>query len=175
MEDAQTGSADFDRQYVISGSGFDAVQGFLNYPVRRAIRELRTSGRTADIYVSLVRGHFLVRKQRPFDDYEELQRTTELALQLYDEALPTCADGITFVEQQAFFALDEAICRICGERVTGNAAVCCRCRTPHHCECWQYYGMCSTYGCGETRYRMTRNDASRVAKRGWCNALVYRP
>jgi hypothetical protein len=181
MEDIQTGSADFDHQYVISGGDPDAVRRFLNYHVRLAIQQLRASGRTDDIYVSLVRGHFLVRKQRPIDDYEELQQVTDLALQLYEQALLTRtdgitfvervlltgADGITFIEQEASFSLDEAICRICGEPVTGEAAVCCRCQTPHHRECWRYYGTCSTYGCGETKHLAPKKESPRAAKRAW--------
>ena len=166
MVDIQTGWTDFDRQYVISGSDPDAVRGFLNYDVRHVIQELRTAGRTNDVYVSLVRGHFVVRKQRPIDDYEELQRVTDLTLRLYGQALLTRSDGITFLDQQeAAFSLDEAICRICGEPVTGATAVCCRCKTPHHRECWQYYGACSTYGCGETRCLVTKRESPRVAKR----------
>ncbi|MBC8868473.1 MAG: hypothetical protein H8E44_03605 [Planctomycetes bacterium] len=166
MEDIQIGAADFDPQYIISGSDFDEVRNLLDPHVRLAIRQLRASGITNDIYVSLVAGHLLVKKRRWTDDYEELRLFTDLALQLYEQALLTRAAGITFVKQEAAFSLDEAICRICGEPVAGDAAICRRCRTPHHRECWQYYGACSTYGCRETRFLVTKKKkAARDAKR----------
>lgn len=81
------------------------------------------------------------------------------------QALLTRAAGIAFVEQEAAFSLDEAICRICGEPVTHAAAICRRCKTPHHRECWRYYGACSIYGCGETKYLVNKKKSSRDAKR----------
>lgn len=40
------------------------------------------------------------------------------------------------------------VCRICGETVPVNPVYCARCLTAHHPDCWEYTGMCSTYGCG---------------------------
>ena len=40
-----------------------------------------------------------------------------------------------------------AICQICGYPMNDEAVVCQTCETPHHKECWEYYGGCSTYGC----------------------------
>ena len=47
------------------------------------------------------------------------------------------------------------ICRICGETVPKDPVYCAKCLTAHHHDCWEYTGMCSTYGCGskETRAR----------------------
>ena len=43
----------------------------------------------------------------------------------------------------------EVICRVCGEAITPDSVVFCQqCRTPHHGDCWKYYGACSVYGCG---------------------------
>lgn len=40
-------------------------------------------------------------------------------------------------------------CRVCGVSNAVGATHCCpACNTPHHQECWQYAGRCSTYGCG---------------------------
>lgn len=156
MEDIQIGAPDFDPQYIISGSDPNMVRNFLSPHVRHAINQLRTSGGSDDIYVSLVGGRFLVKKQRLIEEYDELQLFIDLALRLYEQASLTRAAGITFVKQEAAFSLDEAICRVCGEPVTGDAAVCRRCKTPHHPECWQYYGACSTYGCRETKYLVTK-------------------
>ncbi len=38
-------------------------------------------------------------------------------------------------------------CQICGGELAGERHRCPECRTPHHRECWEYLGGCSTYGC----------------------------
>jgi hypothetical protein len=43
-------------------------------------------------------------------------------------------------------------CQICGAALEGMLVRCARCSTPHHQDCWQYTGTCSTYGCGEKSY-----------------------
>lgn len=161
MEDMQIGSADFDRQYIIHGSDPNEVRTFLSPHVMHAINQLRVSGAGRDIYVSLTGGHFLVKKHRLDDKYDELQRVVDLGLQLYEQALLTRTTGIEFVKEEAAMSLDAAVCRICGEPVTHDAAICRRCKTPHHRECWQYYGACSTYGCGETRYVVVKKKSTR--------------
>ncbi|MBI4864920.1 MAG: hypothetical protein HY815_32375 [Candidatus Riflebacteria bacterium] len=42
----------------------------------------------------------------------------------------------------------DPICRICGTEMSGvELVVCERCQTPHHQDCWEYWGRCATYGC----------------------------
>jgi hypothetical protein len=43
-------------------------------------------------------------------------------------------------------------CLVCGGPLRENVVHCRRCRTPHHEECWRYFGSCSTYGCREERF-----------------------
>jgi len=156
MEDILVGSRDFDRQYIITGSDPGEVRSFLSPHVQQTVKQLRASGGYDDIYVSLAGGHFLVKKRRWTNKYDELQRLVDLGLQLYEQALATRATGIEFIKEEASMSLDTAVCRICGEPVTHDAAICRRCKTPHHREYWKYYGACSTYGCGETRYVVAR-------------------
>jgi len=40
------------------------------------------------------------------------------------------------------------ICGVCGEAIEGSHVLCERCDSPHHCDCWDYCGACSVYGCG---------------------------
>lgn len=166
MEDIQIGSADFDRQYIINGSDPSEVRTFLSLHVMHAINQLRASGGNRDVCVSLVGGRFLVKKHRLTDKYDELQQVVALGLRLYEQALLTRTTGIEFVKEEASLSLDRAVCRICGEPVTHDAAICRRCKTPHHRECWRYYGACSTYGCGETKYVVARKKSASDAKRG---------
>lgn len=38
-------------------------------------------------------------------------------------------------------------CRVCGTELAGELVSCERCDTPHHRDCWEYWGRCATYGC----------------------------
>jgi hypothetical protein len=42
--------------------------------------------------------------------------------------------------------------------------LCRRCRTPHHHECWEYYGSCAIYGCLETRWLMMESPSNGSAR-----------
>jgi hypothetical protein len=42
-------------------------------------------------------------------------------------------------------------CPVCGTAMTAGTVRCELCRTPHHSECWQYMGRCSTYACAGKR------------------------
>lgn len=43
---------------------------------------------------------------------------------------------------------DQIKCQICGQMVGDDHIRCSQCDTPHHEECWEWCGVCSTYGCG---------------------------
>jgi RING finger family protein len=43
-------------------------------------------------------------------------------------------------------------CQVCGDRMTSRVVYCARCRTPHHRECREYAGVCSTFACREIRF-----------------------
>lgn len=46
--------------------------------------------------------------------------------------------------------VDGATCRICGVPLGPTVVRCRLCRRPHHADCWEYLGRCSTYGCAGT-------------------------
>ena len=70
--------------------------------------------------------------------------TTVLPYEVFDtKALASLsADAVI-----AKIELAAAICQICGYPMNDDAVVCQTCETPHHKECWEYIGGCSTYGC----------------------------
>ena len=43
-------------------------------------------------------------------------------------------------------------CQVCGSELTERVVRCVKCRTPHHRECWEYAGECSTFACRERRF-----------------------
>ena len=94
----------------------------------------------------------LVKKLGLICDYRELQQFTVKSLDLYDEMMVTKSVGIDFVRQEhAIPEMKEAFCQICGDPLDDKVVFCKSCKTPHHMECWQYNGACSTYGCGQKK------------------------
>jgi hypothetical protein len=156
MEDIEIGDTEFDRRYIISGNDHAAIRQFLTPGVREQIDLLRELRTIDDIYVALAGGFLVVKKRGHILDYLLLQRFAKMALDLFDQAMLTNTDGIDFVD--GIDNLDSvensaSICQICGEEITDEMVVCTSCRTPHHRDCWRYYGACSTYGCGQTEFR----------------------
>jgi len=62
------------------------------------------------------------------------------------QALPA---GVTLAPMQMAADSGTARCRICGDGLHLSEAVFCQsCLAPHHRDCIEYNGICSTYGCG---------------------------
>jgi hypothetical protein len=168
MEDVEIGSPAFDQQYVIKGDTRVALRSLLTPAVQQQIERLRHFLGNGDIYVSFNRRELLVKKLSYMRDYGTLVQYAQLAIGLYDLSVETGQEGIEFVKEAAPPKISEAVCQICGESIEHDVVFCRRCRTPHHQDCWQYYGACSTYGCRETRYlRPQSKRAKRAQKASW--------
>jgi len=62
-------------------------------------------------------------------------------------------DDILFIDDEG--DTGPPLCQVCGALIEdeSNMFRCPRCDTPHHLDCWTYFGGCSTYGCKETVQR----------------------
>ena len=166
VEDVLIGSPDFDDRYIIKGGSHAALCNLLSPGVQQQIEFLRRFLANGNIYVSFDRRELLVKKLSLIRDYHTLLAFTQLAIELYDRAVLTAEKGIEFVKDVTPPEITEAVCQICGETIGSDAVFCRRCRTPHHRDCWHYYGACSTYGCQETKYlRPTSRRAERARKK----------
>lgn len=165
MQDIEIGSPGFDARYTIKGDDGAALRNLLSRGVQDQIERLRRFLGNGDIYVSFDRREILVKKKSYLRDFDRLEQFTGLALGLYDEVTRTAREGIEFVKMSAPPKLTEAICQICGETIEADVVLCRRCKTPHHRECWEYYGACSTYGCMEQQYRRPESKRARRAQK----------
>ena len=43
------------------------------------------------------------------------------------------------------------LCPVCRREITELSALCRRCETPHHPDCWDFSRGCAVFACGETR------------------------
>ena len=146
------GAERFDRDYTIFGDNAEDVRAFLNEGVQWQVDKLRRFPDAADVRIKVDHGCLFVKKAAPMRCYEELVKFTELALDLYDQAMLTRSVGIEFLGEESAQLVGEATCQVCGEEIGDDMVICPGCKTPHHRDCWQYNGGCSVYGCRETRF-----------------------
>ena len=162
MEDIEIGSAEFDRSFYISGNSPAAVRDMLSADVQACIWKLAQLGAsppiysTRDVQVKFVGGLLTITKPRYLTSFEHLNEFIQLSAELFQAALATRTTGISFVGDVTIDAREpdaiESQCQVCGEPLAHDLVYCAACRTPHHRECWEYFGGCSTYACGHKQY-----------------------
>jgi hypothetical protein len=165
MQDIEIGSPDFDSKYIIKGDDGPALRSLLSPAVQWKIELLRQILGNNDIYISFNRRELLVKKRSFLRDYSTLLWFTDSAIGLYDQAVRAGEEGIKFIHDASPLKLSEAICQICGEKIEEDVVFCRRCRTPHHQDCWEYNGACSTYGCRETQYMRPQSRRAQRAQK----------
>lgn len=143
---------EFDRQFIVRSNNAEQMRQFMSSGVQWQVQLLERIGETAPVAVVVGHGHLSIRKQLRFRAYQELEEFLRTALELFDQAQLTQSVGIEFVDEDEVQLVQEAVCQICGEEIVEDLVFCRRCKTPHHLECWQYNGACSTYGCREERF-----------------------
>jgi hypothetical protein len=151
MADVEIGSPEFDRDFIISGASPRDLRDLLTPQVQEAIYRLRRMQGNDYIYVSIGGGRLLVKKLGLIRSDAALIDYIEAVLDLYGCALGGAAAGIEIVGDSKLEP-SEVVCQICGETITHELVHCRRCKTPHHEDCWEYFGGCSTFGCGEKRH-----------------------
>lgn len=161
MEDIEIGSPQFDRDFFISGNNRAHVRELLTSEVQAIIFRLSHVGApnffgTRNIQVKWAGGVLTVTKPTFLTTYEQLEPFILLSSELFTAAMYTRQTGITFVEGVAGEIAEpdaaESQCPVCGEPLLAELVHCNACRTPHHRECWEYFGGCSTYACGNKHY-----------------------
>jgi hypothetical protein len=143
---------DFGRRWYVMTDDPDEARLILSSGVRWHIDQLWLRPALSDAFVSITPGWLVIRKQWNSSQGSDIVQFVELGLGLYDQMLITRSVGIEFVESSEMQVIEDAHCKVCGEEF-GSEIVCCRrCKTPHHRECWEYNGGCSTYACRETNF-----------------------
>lgn len=157
----RTGVARFDREFVVQGNDPEQIQHLLTGGVQHGLVRLRDLRRERHLQVEFGDGELVIRKRGKLRDYHVLSWFVALGLELYDQALLVERTELTFVPPPAG-EQRVAVCKVCGEETVAEIVYCRRCQTPHHRDCWRYFGACSVYACGETRF-LTARQASRRA------------
>jgi hypothetical protein len=146
-----SGDASFDAVFVVRGEQND-VRHLLSDGVRWQLTRLLKIHELPRMYVLLWRGQLIVQKPAIYRRFDDLEPLLEAALDLYDQLMLTRAEGIEFVQTDTVAAIQEVVCKVCGDEIHDHMVYCRRCKTPHHLECWRYTGQCSVFGCQEKRF-----------------------
>lgn len=152
--DARVGDPAFDARWAVRADDAAFAREFLDGRTRQALEALRALGAGGHALVSLTPSRLLVRKAGALEPAADLDAFADLAGLVHDRVFFFWQrlSGIEILEESPPERPADPVCRVCGAAIPAAARVACRrCRTPHHRDCWEFNGQCSTYACGERR------------------------
>jgi hypothetical protein len=122
----------------------ETIDRFMDEATRRALTALLVPGSTLRLNGPRFE---LVRPWRA-RRLEVAVMGLRIALRLLARAARTLAtvEGMEFVEESV------GLCGVCACPLDADVVSCLTCAASHHAECWEYAGVCSTYGCGQRRF-----------------------
>lgn len=150
-KDFQVGDAEFDGMFEIHASAGEFAPRILCPQLRSVLRSAAIFG---SFLWRLSPAGFLLRVKGWPPDRKELDRWLVVAFQLLDAIPGSDGKGRVRIGVVRTRIDAESVCRVCGASLAeGGLVKCARCATPHHRDCWEFNGRCSTFACGETRSR----------------------
>ena len=152
LQPVEIGDQAFERHLQVLANAPDVAQRLLSEGVRWQVQRLCELLGDGHVELFWRKGSLTCRKLGWLKTYDELDHFTRLFFELHDQALLTRVQGIAFVENEGAIAIGDATCQVCGEMIVVDMVFCNRCKTPHHRECWEYFGSCSVFGCQESRF-----------------------
>ena len=161
MQDIEIGSPWFDDQFIITGNDEAAIKGLLTPATQYLIQQLyklnTDKGWTQHLYLQISAGWLTVTKNGHLDTPAKVDPFIGLFLDLFDTAALVPPAGIEFINTLSTPHADSPDedaphCIVCGEPLSTDLVSCRSCKTPHHRDCWQYFGGCATYACGGKQF-----------------------
>lgn len=149
VRDYQVGDPDFDAAFEVTTSEAGFAERTLTPAARRV---LQNSSLYGEFLWRVSRAGFLFRMNARPARARELDTWLGAAFQLLD-ALPE-AQAVEQIQavQVKLKITPDAECQVCGVSLARGPVVrCAKCSTPHHKDCWEFNGRCSTFACGEAR------------------------
>lgn len=147
----RTGDRRFDRRFIVYGEPREAVLAALAPSVRSRLTVLAAAW-PQGFRLETGDGVWRVVLRQPEVERGRLLRVFDTVLELFEEASAINGHGIEIVRSAQLLS-SATVCQICGEPLRIDVVYCRQCQTPHHRDCWKYVGRCSTYACGEKRFR----------------------
>ncbi len=145
-------ATELDNRYRARSNNLTEMRRFVSPGVRLQLARLIGLFHAADVFVSVDRSLLTIKKVTLRAEPAGILQVVRLALDLHDQIQLTRTTGIEFVRETAMQPIAAAVCQVCGEALGADIVLCRRCQTPHHLDCWCYFGGCSIYGCAEPDY-----------------------
>lgn len=147
-QDVRIGDPEFDALYIIKSRPEALARMMFGGACREALIEsVRGVGRFMGSVVDLSRERLRVQVGEILCSEEPLERMLRAGRE-FTAAVLGAEKAATIVWEEPSSA---GRCPVCASAFQGLTARCAKCATPHHRECWDYAGGCSTYACGGTR------------------------
>lgn len=146
----ESGYPEFDAGFLTTSRRMDLAKKFLTaevlayanrfiWPFKQGFR-LRLQG-----------GRLTIETREDIQSARDYEGFIRFCIELFDQSQSSRESGVAFMQSDRAQIVADAKCPVCSE-ILVTMVVCKRCRTPHHEDCWNYYGGCSVYGCRETVY-----------------------
>ncbi|HVE38894.1 MAG TPA: RING finger protein [Planctomycetota bacterium] len=145
-QDLEIGDAAFDASFVIKATPESLARDLFGPERRRSvIRAVHRIQNLGDPRINLDVGHLSVQVRAYVAEEAGLMLLVKTAEEFVGFLLGTPdTPGIQLGEVRV---LTGGECPVCGTAMSDQLVRCEVCQTPHHSECWNYMGRCSTYGC----------------------------
>lgn len=149
-QDLEIGDPSFDKQYVIKATpGSLAPRLFRRDRRPTGIRIVRRIQSYVHPTFDLNPQTATVKVRQSLRAEADLMTLIDTAREFVDFVVSPAAPAGIVLEEVTVAA--EGVCPVCGTAMKDRILRCEECRTPHHAECWEYMGRCSTYACKGTR------------------------
>ncbi len=155
-QDIQVGYAEFDRRFLIQGSPDPWVAESLYGPVRDLITRLANLG---ELRLEAGPPGVTIQVGTCLMETAQFGEFIELAGALLEEFVGHAhSGGIQIVTADLVAAAGK--CPVCGGDMDEHLRRCSSCRTPHHDDCWEYFGGCAIFGCASRKGTKVRERAN---------------
>lgn len=135
-------------RWQVLAAEYEETRHLMTPAVRLALDRVWLHPVPSDTAVSLLPGWIVIRKVWDQPRSGDIEQFVELGCALNDQIQVAGVAGIEFIASDEAQVIDAALCSVCCEVLASEVVFCVRCKTPHHRDCWEYSGGCSTYGCG---------------------------
>ena len=151
-EDLAVGDPAFDRDFVVQGHPTSWVRAVLDASTRARIKRVSAlaAGFLRGPSITFEAGPTGILVSVPRDLVRErasLEVFVAEAVALFRALRNAPSEGIEFVPAEQ--AAAKGNCPVCEHPLGERPRRCPACATPHHADCWAYFGGCSTYACRE--------------------------
>ncbi len=149
-QDIEFGEPGFDKSFLVQGSPEAWVREILDGDTRRRITRLAEMGasfwRGAHVNIDGGPGGVTIFCHRNFvDDRSRLDTFLDEAVAIFRHLRTPVTEGITILSAEEHAGRGE--CPVCASALDASPHRCPTCGTPHHHDCWEYFGGCAIYGC----------------------------